>query len=435
MPALPLQGATREANDDDDDEEDGDDEEDEDDHEDEETENEHGHCDVHPGLSQSRSSFSSGRSYASGVGVDMQSPSSSSSTESSMSIPPRRHLEEGHKNTNAKYTAEEDSDSVSNSSAYETAPSAASSAAPSRQNSRQNSLSSKSFSTTAPNPSHHQDTSNDHHLPPIDLGPTLGKLDLSFLNQPPLSSSHKGKARMSLTEDAGRTPTAATGFKSRRITQDGHGHAPARVQPEGEASEDYFCTAVHPHPHPYYRSMSEQTVRGGGTRNISPSPSRTPRPGDHHVSFLSTPVGGSSSLTRQVHPSSSPGLGLPSFGMTLAGSLSRSNSMMSQSSNLAGGGSGAYRNANGNVGPNLGLSRASSLSRHSGMYSIASKSLIDVHALEKREEVERIVWEEEEKAERRMVKTRLAKGVYQDKEDGDGDGEFLFSLFFFLEKD
>ena len=108
--------------------------------------------------------------------------------------------------------------------------------------------------------------------------------------------------------------------------------------------------------------------------------------------------------------------------------------MMSQSSAVAGGG-GAYRNANGNVGPNLGLSRASSLSRHSGMYSIASKSLIDVHALEKREEVERIVWEEEEKAERRMVKTRLAKGVYQDKEDGDGDGEFFFSSFFFLEKD
>jgi hypothetical protein len=444
MPALPLQGATREAEDDDDDDEDGDDEDDEDDHDEEETENEHERRDGNTGLSQSRSSFSSGRSYASGVGVDMQGPSSSSSTESSMSIqPPRHHLEEGRKNANADHTAEEDSDSVSNSSAYETAPSAA----PSRQNSRQNSLSSKSFTTTAPN--HHHDTSNDHHLPPIDLGPTpgLGKLDLSFLNQPLVSSPHKGKARMSLTEDAGRTPTASrAASKSRRITQDGllghhaHGlgHAPAelRVQPEGEASEDYFRTAAHPHPHPYYRSMSEQTVRGGGMRNISPSPSRTPRPGDHHVSFLSTPV--SSFSASSTRPSSSTGLGLPSFGMTLAGSLSRSNSMMSQSSNrtaVAAGGGGAYRHANGNVGPSLGMSRASSLSRHSGMYGIASKSLIDVHALEKREEVERIVWEEEEKAERRMVKTRLAKGVYQDKEDGDGDGEFFLFLFFVLEKD
>jgi hypothetical protein len=55
------------------------------------------------------------------------------------------------------------------------------------------------------------------------------------------------------------------------------------------------------------------------------------------------------------------------------------------------------------------------------MYKMASKSLIDVHALEKREEVERIVWEEEEKAERRMIKTRQAKGGYRDKEDGDGE--------------
>ena len=448
MPALPLQGATREAEDDDDDE-DGDDEDDEDDHDEEETENEHERRDEGPGLSQSRASFSSGRSYASGVGVDMQGPSSSSSTESSMFIPPRHHFKEGSKNANRKDTAEEDSDSISNSSAYETAPSAA----PSRQTSRQSSLSSKSFTTMALNDPHHHDSANDHHLPPIDLGPTpgLGKLDLSFLNQPPMSASHKGKARMSLTEDAGRTPTAGrTGAKSRRLTQDalghhgpGPGHAPAevvRVQPEGEASEDYFRTPVvvhpRPHPHPYYRSMSEQTVQGGGgTRNISPSPSRTPRPGDHHhVSILSTPVGGSS-FSASSRPSSSTGLGLPSFGMTLASSLSRSNSMMSQSSNRtavvgAAGGGAAYRHANGNVGPNLGLSRASSLSRHSGMYSIASKSLIDVHALEKREEVERIVWEEEEKAERRMVKTRLAKGVYQDKEDGDGDGEFFLSFFF-----
>ena len=71
---------------------------------------------------------------------------------------------------------------------------------------------------------------------------------------------------------------------------------------------------------------------------------------------------------------------------------------------------------------NLGLSRASSLSQHPGMYKRASKSLIDVHALEKREEVERIVWEEEEKAERKMVKNRQSKGVYEDIEDG----EFFF---------
>ena len=67
---------------------------------------------------------------------------------------------------------------------------------------------------------------------------------------------------------------------------------------------------------------------------------------------------------------------------------------------------------------------------------MASKSLIDVHALEKREEVERIVWEEEEKAERRMVMTRQqTKGGYHpDKEDGDGEffssGKGLEEIFF-----
>ena len=404
MPALPLQGATREAQEeeeDEEDEEDGDDEE--------ETENGHENHDTdeeNVDLSQSRSSFSSERSYASGIGIDMQRPSSSSSTEPPISI---YHPEkEGQKNTNANYTAEDDSDEASNSSVYETAPSASSSA----MHSRQNSLLSKSTKPPV------QTTTDDHHLPPIDFGPTpdLGKLDLSFLNQPPMSSLSKGKARMSLTEDAGRTPTAA---KSRRLKQDQADVL--RGHPEGEV-EDYFRIEhhprphSHPHPHPYYRSMSDQTVRGG-PRNISPSPSRTPRPGDRHAySPSSNPFGGSS---RQLH-SASPGL--PSFGMTLAGGpLSRSSSVISRDSNRTAVGA-PYRNVE--LKANLGLSRASSLSQHPGMYKRASKSLIDVHALEKREEVERIVWEEEEKAERKMVKNRQSKGDIE-------DGEFFF---FFLSR-
>ena len=413
MPALPLQGATKEAQD----EEEDDEEEDGDDEDEEETENEHEQRDADDENTElSRSSCSSERSYASGINIAMQSPSSSSSTESSISIQPQKHPEERHKNTNASYTAEDDSDEVSNSSAYETAHSRPSSARPSRQNSRQNSLSSKSFSTAPDHLHDHHDNSNGHHLPPIDFGssPGLGKLDFSFLNQPPSASlSNKGKARMSLVEEAGRTPTAGkAGSKSKRPKQDGHAQTEVvPVLPETE-DEEYFGRVMHPRPQPYYRSMSEQTVQRG-SRKISPS--RTPRPGDHHISFSLNP-----SLVGSSRPpsSSSSGLGLPSFGMTLAGSLSRSSSMMSQSSG------GAYINGNGN--PNLGPSRVSSLSRHSGMYKMASKSLIDVHALEKREEVERIVWEEEEKAERRMVKTRHSKGGYQDKEAS--DGEFFFSF-------
>jgi len=214
--------------------------------------------------------------------------------------------------------------------------------------------------------------SRQPHLPRVDIG-GMG-LDLSFLSRPPDESqlphghSGKGKAKArdvgqsSLTKDAGSTPK---GTKPPHPLPAPTPHYPARtpgassttpgtVRGAGAASHadgvgiDYF------HHHNYHnqltgRSVSESTVKEEKRRG--PSPARTPRPNDYLLSVT-------------------PGVG--------------------------------------GVPPLPISSKLGSISKHPGIYHRASRSLIDVHAIETKERVEQMVRETEdaeEEARKKRVKS------------------------------
>lgn len=212
------------------------------------------------------------------------------------------------------------------------------------------------------------------HLPP-------SRIDLSFLNSPPLDNKGKGRSK-ELTEDAGRTPIATR----RRIGDGGtaSNNTPFAfnrmdfLNPEKTATDTWAVSPV--------------ITKGGQPR----SPTLTPRPGGHFM-FPLPPL---------------PALPVPSPPSPMP-TLSTTDNRLTQSINT--------------------------ITQFPGAYKRASRSLVDVYALEKKKNIEQMVREEEESAEeerKRRVKSMrismraMAATTFDQQLNGDevGDGQLKTSL-------
>ena len=196
-------------------------------------------------------------------------------------------------------------------------------------------------------------------LPPVDMS----RIDLSFLDLPPSDNIDKGKAK-ELTEDAGRTPIATT----RSNKRNGTSNPTAFRGMDYETKMDAWAAS----PVITKASSPMQTPRPGGHFNFPPpmtkgdqprSPTQTPRPGGHFNLPLSAlpPPSPRSPLTRST-------------------TVNR-----------------------------VSVLSMNSISQFPRTYNLASQSLIDVNAMEKKEKVEQMVREEEENAEEERKKRVKAK--------------------------
>ncbi|PPQ99337.1 hypothetical protein CVT24_009151 [Panaeolus cyanescens] len=202
------------------------------------------------------------------------------------------------------------------------------------------------------------------HLAKVDIA----HIDLSFLDKPPPMPDHekaKGKGRAKdLNEDAGQTPIA------------GHGHFwggssssysryTGTAGGAGNSRADYFG-----------RTVSDRAASSTvADRASMPSP-RTPRPGDHlRFSTATTPIGQHDHLHHNhgVKPPAHHAL-CPSPPPILP--TTDSDQKLS-----------------------VTLAKLQQLTKHPDMYRRASKSLVDVQTIEKKEMVEQILREEEDQAE------------------------------------
>ena len=202
-------------------------------------------------------------------------------------------------------------------------------------------------------------------LPPLDMS----RIDLSFLNPSPLDAKNKGKAK-ALTEDAGRTPIAT------RPNKRGGTSAPTALRMEFETKTDAWVAS----PVITKGSSPTQTLRPGSYFNLpltqggqSSSPTQTPRPDFNFPLPISK--GGYFNPSLSILTPSSPSSPRP---------LPTRSTTESRSSVL-------------------------SITRFPGTYHVASKSLIDVHAVEKKEKVEQMLREEEESAEEERKRRVKAK--------------------------
>ncbi|PPQ78631.1 hypothetical protein CVT25_010595 [Psilocybe cyanescens] len=214
------------------------------------------------------------------------------------------------------------------------------------------------------------------HLPPVETSRL--DLDLSFLDRDPEEEAGtgkgkgkgngkgngkgKGRAQQRLTEDAGRTPV---GRRAGTPWGGGNGNGNANAN----ASGDYF-----------QQQQQHHRELGGGAVAAAAAAAQTPRADDYyrHSMNLPTPV---------------PVQRVPSFARGLAGPTPMPTPMPPMVNRIS------EARLSTRLSVNLGGGAGAGVSQHPGMYKHASRSLIDVHAIEKKERVEQMVREDEEAQE------------------------------------